>query len=276
VIPFDVEYVRVSSLDEAVSAWSEAKQAGGSPRYYGGGTELVTAARDGKLTFDQLIDVKRVPELSELDLERGVLGAALRLTTLREQDALPLLARCAGGIADRTVRNSITLGGNLLSMLPYRETALPLLLFDATLELRGPNGARTVLASEIYNKRFLLGAGELLVSVRLHEGSPTFYERVTKDARVDYPLATVALGAVDGAIRLAFTGACGYPVRSEAAEAALNGGASGSAADRASAAVAAVSDRFWEDMRAGAEYRRARLTGAIAAGLLALEEAEHE
>lgn len=276
MIPFDVEYVRASSLDEAVAAWSEAKEQGKSARYYGGGTELVTAARDGKLTFDRLIDVKRIPELVQLDLGHGVLGAAVRLTALREQTALPLLARCAGGIADRTVRNSITLGGNLLSMLPYRETALPLLLFDATLELHGPGGGRTVAASEIYDKRFVLEAGELLVAVRLDERSPGFYERVTKDARVDYPLATVALASVDGAVRLAFTGACGYPVRSAAAEAALNERASRPAAERADAAVGSITDRFWEDMRAGAEYRKARLTGAIAKGLLALEEAEHE
>ncbi|MFP4377058.1 MAG: FAD binding domain-containing protein [Spirochaetales bacterium] len=275
MIPFDVEYIQASSLEDAVAAWAETKEQGKSARYFGGGTELVTAARDGKLTFNRLIDVKRVPELARCDPEHGALGAATRLTTVREQTALPLLARCAGGIADRTVRNSITLGGNLLSMLPYRETALPLLLFDATLELYGPNGHRTVAASEIYNKRFVLASGELLVAVHLAEPAPTYYERITKDARVDYPLATVALALVEGRVRLAFTGACGYPVRSDAAEAAVNEG-SGSAAERAGEAVAAVTDRFWEDIRGGAEYRKARLVGAIARGLVALEDAEHE
>ena len=267
MIPFDIEYLRPSSVTEAAEAWRQASDAGRSVRWFGGGTELVTGARDGTVAYDVVIDLKRIPETRVLDLDEGRFGAALRLTEVVESGgasggpAYPLLAAAARGVADRTVRNSITLGGNLCGMLPYREAALPLLLFDATVVLHGPGGERRAAMGSVWDKRLRLLPGEFLVSVELPPVArePGFYRRRTREPRVDYPLVTLCMARVDGAVRFAVGGVYGYPVRSHAAASAT-----------AEAAVAAIPDRIWNDLRGSAEYRRALLVQSLAEGLEAL------
>ncbi len=291
-----IEFLQPDTIDEALGVWQEAKNAGRRVWYFGGGTELVTGARERSGEFDTLIDLKRVPELSEFDPAARRFGAATRLSRLSDESGLPLVAKAAAGVADRTVRNSITLGGNLCSRLPYRETMLPLLLFDATITLVGPNGRRTTAATDLCGKRLELLPGEFVVSVELPETAATagFYQRRTRDSRVDYPLVTLCMARVEGELRFAVGGAFGYPVRCSEAEAVLSGATdraagtevrgaaeapgaagvdrrSGDGHDRrralAEAAVDAIPDRLWSDMRASAEYRRELLVLAVIDGL---------
>ncbi|MFW5643975.1 MAG: FAD binding domain-containing protein, partial [Alkalispirochaeta sp.] len=161
MISFDVDYVQAATVAEAIAAWSEATAEGKTPRYFGGGTEIVTMARDNKLTADVVIDYKRVPETRSGRAERAApggdrdgtgvgpaapadplaparFGSALRLNEIADTGAFALLGYCAAGVADRTVRNSITLGGNIAGMLPYREAVLPFLLLDGTVTTAAP------------------------------------------------------------------------------------------------------------------------------------------
>ena len=125
---------------------------------------------------------------------------------------------------------------------------------------------------ELFAKRMRLDAGELFVSVTLpaEATEPGFYTRRTREARIDYPLVTLCMARVDGRLRMAVSGAHGYPVRSEAAEKALAAG-NGRPRARAEAAADAIPDRLWDDMRGSAEYRRELLVLAIIDGLAALE-----
>ncbi len=284
MIPNDIEFLQAETLDDAVTAWREAHNAGRRVRYFGGGTELITGARERSGEFDVLIDLKRIPETTAWAPEQGAFGAATRLSALADQKDVPLLAAAARGVADRTVRTSVTLGGNLCSMLPYRETALPLLLFDAELDLYGTNGPRRVPATATFSKRLHLEKGELVVSVRLRAsanrqatgtaGAPWFYGRRTRDSRVDYPVVTLCAVRASGEIRVAVGGAYGYPVRSPEAEAALNGTA-GEPTRRAAAyldaLVAAAGTTMGNDMRASGEYRRHLLSLLLTRAVSQLE-----
>ena len=274
MIPFDIDFLQPDTIAEATTAWREATEAGRRPRWFSGGTELVTGARE-RSDFDVLIDLKRIPELTDLDLASGTIGAATRLSALSEQADSPLVARAAGGIADRTVRNSITIGGNVCGMLPYREAVLPLLLFEADATIAGPRGTHREPVTARFEKRLRLEPGEFLVSVHLPDAARTdgFYARRTRDARVDYPLVTLCMARVDGALRLAVSGVHGYPVRSAEAEAALAAAGSRDRRRRAEAAADSVPDRVWDDFRAGADYRRELFVQAIENGLTALEDA---
>ena len=286
MIPFDVEYLRPTTLRDAAAAYRQAREAGRAVRYYGGGTELVTGARDGTISYDVLIDLKRIPDVAAFDPAAGLFGAGLRLSALADQSDFPLLAAAARGVADRTARNSITLGGNLCSMLPYRETALPLLLFDAELTLFGPDGERTARIGDVWNKRLRLSEGEFVVSVALPDAArePGYYRRRTRDGRIDYPLVTLC-AARGETVRFAVGGAFGYPVRSRDAEAALGdalralpatAASSGDGADaperaEAAAAIDLIPDRVWSDFRSSPEYRRALLIESLADALVHLE-----
>ncbi len=297
MIPGDIVFYRPETVAEAVEAWSGATDADRQPCYFSGGTEIVTLAREGKQTPTDVVDLKAIPGARSLETgkTRVTLGAALTLNAVTDAGISGLVGYCAAGVADRTVRNSITLGGNICGMLPYREAVLPFLLMDGRVELAGPEGTRWEPVQEVFRKKLALRNGEfalrfdfdaeLVVGI---DESPVssvhvpaygtveasgqgprggwFYHRRTAESRVDYPVTTVAMVKVDGELRLAVTGTWGYPHRAVEAEEALR-----EAGARAETLVDAVPLKVKEDIRAGRDYRRALTVEAVARGLAALE-----
>ncbi len=270
MIAGDIVYLRPGTAEEAVAAWATHEGA----RYLAGGTEIVTAARRAAAPdLRACIDLKRIPEAAACGTDGGVLclGAATPLSDLADRGDFPLLAAVCRGIADRTVRNRLTLGGNLAGLLPYREAALPLLLADATLRtiLPGRDGAPAVRRErrlrESFDKRLLLAPGELVLSFAVPLAAtqwPWRHHRRTRTGPVDYPLVTLALVRDGPAVRFAVAGAHPYPFRSDAVDAALSRDGAG--------AVPAVVDALGPlraDARASAEYRAYLLGHLLRASL---------
>ncbi|MFW5827927.1 MAG: FAD binding domain-containing protein [Alkalispirochaeta sp.] len=267
MIPFELVFQRAETVDEAIEAWVRATEKGETAVYYGGGTEIVTLARDNKRQADVLIDYKRIPETwgTGIDDEAGDtwrVGSAVRLNTIVDTPGTGLIAHCFSGVADRTVRNSITVGGNICGMLAYREGVLPFLLLDGTVTYAYPGDSGVEIATgpirELFHKKLTLPKGGLALSFGLDAavladlgladagaaagvagstsgstygpvtgggtgpGGSWYYCRRTKEPRVDYPLVTAAMADVGGSVRVAVAGAWGYPVRADAVEDALN------------------------------------------------------
>ena len=274
---FNFVYHRPESLAEAVEAYAQAKRDGLTPAYLAGGTEIATFCRMGKMRAGALVDIKRIPECRARGVEGNefVFGAALTLNEVIESDSFPLL-RQASVLVDHTVRNRLTLGGNIASMLPYRETVLPFLLADATARLVSPTGERRVPLVEVFSKSLLLQPGELLGQIRVPQAMASrawFYRRRVRKGRLDYPLVTVCcLHAPDG-LRMGVAGAFSFPVRSVEAEKVLNDGAV-PLAERPRAVLAAIRHPFLEDMRASAAYRRMLFERCVGEMLSALKEVQ--
>ena len=258
MIPHNLVYHRPETIGEALGAFAADEAEGLKPYYLAGGTEITTFSRRGLITPGALIDLKTIPECRVLARENGaaVFGAALTLNEVGDCPFFPLLSEAAG-IVDHTVRNRLTLGGNIAGMLPYRETVLPFLLAGTSACLAGPGGEREVPLADIFSRRLKLKPGEFLVQLRLPEAEaalPWFRRRRVKKSRLDYPLLTIcALLAPDG-IRLALGGVFDSPVRSPEAEAALND-QSLEPARRAERTAAAFGLRVRADQRGSAQYR---------------------
>ena len=150
-----MRYRRVADEAELLAALAEPGSA-----ILAGGTDLLVKMRGGLIRPEVLVDVARVPSL------RGIrpggsaieIGAAVPesevLASPDVRERLPLLAeavRCLGSVQ---IRNRGTLGGNLANASPAADSAVPLLLYDAELDLVGPSGERSVPL-----ERFLLGPG---------------------------------------------------------------------------------------------------------------------
>jgi CO/xanthine dehydrogenase FAD-binding subunit len=270
MIAADFPYLRADTAEEAVEAWSRHKSA----RYLAGGTEITTSARrTSTLPVGALVDIKRIPEVNihEMQAEALVLGAALTLTDVVEGDAFPFLSAVLRGIADHSVRNRLTLGGNVAGMLPYREAVLPLLLCETSVQtiLPGKEGTpatrRNQKLRDIFDKRLILAPGELLLSFSVPIEATELvwsHHRKTRTGPVDYPLVTSCLLRDEEAIRLAISGAHPYPVRSDEVDAALTKGGA--------AAVEEAIDllgAFRTDSRGSADYRTALLGNMIRASL---------
>ncbi len=290
MIAYELEYLRPEMVEEAAAAFVAARDAGRNPCYLGGGTEVVTMARDGKVHADTLIELARLPDCRVLDRHEDEtrFGAALTLNEVIEDGDCPLLSTVARAVADHTVRNSVTLGGNILGLLPYREAVLPFLLFDGRVEIAGPTGRRWELFPPLFDKRVRLKDGEFAIAFSLPRAARNaayFYRRRERDSRVDYPLVALAMTRLQRELRFAVSGAFGYPLRRPAAERALTefgpvrarAGAGASAdtryASAVSAALEALPQRYHADMRASAQYRRALLAHALEDGLRELSGA---
>jgi CO/xanthine dehydrogenase FAD-binding subunit len=259
MIPFNFLYHRAETLSEAVEAYRQAERDGLKPAYLAGATEIMTFCRIGRIKPGALVDIKRIPECRVQGEEDGelVFGAALTLNEIIEGAFFPLL-RQASVIVDHTVRNRLTLGGNIAGMLPYRETVLPLLLADATARLAGSAGERTVPLAGVFSKCLRLAPGEVLAQIRVPKAMAAracLYRRRVRKGRFDYPLVTTCFLEADGGLRMAVAGAYNFPLRSLEAEAVLNDRAI-PLAQRPAAVIAAIPHPIVEDMRGSGAYRR--------------------
>lgn len=227
MIPFDLEYYAPESIKEAVVIYAELADAGQEPLYYAGGTEIVTFCRQQKIKPGALIDLKGIAEtgLLELDGEKLILGANITLSCLSEQGHFPLIADVARGVADRTARNRLTLGGNICGWLPYREAILPLLTADAEVVLAGRDGHRTETLRELFDKRLKLEKGEILVQLivaRKELENKSWVRRREKHGPVDYPLCHMIGVKKKDHLAVAVSGLCAFPFRSDEIEKVIN------------------------------------------------------
>jgi CO/xanthine dehydrogenase FAD-binding subunit len=275
MIPFNFAYHHPAGLAEAVEAYAQADKEGLKPAYLAGGTEITTFCRMGKLRPGALVDIKRIPECRARGVEGNelVFGAALTLNEVIEGDSFPLLQQ-ASVLVDHSVRNRLTLGGNIAGMLPYRETVLPFLLADATARLVGSAGERRAPLAEVFSKSLALRPGEMLVQMMVPKAMASrawFYRRRVRKGRLDYPLVTACFLQVNNALRMAVAGAFSFPLRCGEAEAVLNDD-SIPLAKRPAAVVDAIPHTILEDMRGSAAYRRMLFEKCVGEALKALKE----
>lgn len=112
-------YARATTIDETITLLDQADD--GHTRPLAGGTDLLTLMKADIATPAQLVDIKRLGELSHgiTETATGVtLGALTTLTTIEQSDLLrrkyPVLPEAAELAATPQLRNMATIGGNLL------------------------------------------------------------------------------------------------------------------------------------------------------------------
>ncbi|MEH7461411.1 FAD binding domain-containing protein [Bacillus thuringiensis] len=227
MIPFDFEYYRPDSIQEAIRLFHQLDQEGKNPLYYGGGTEIITMGRSQRIRTKAVIDIKDLPECNvcEWKDDKLLLGAALTITSVQEAKVFPLLGETAGRAADRTARNKITIGGNVAGRIRYREAVLPFLLADSTFVIAGTEGIKYVPVRQAFVEKLQLQKGEFLVQIiteRQYVTVPYYSVKKRQLEKIDYPLVTVAAIKYGGEIRMACSGLCAFPFRSFQMEANLN------------------------------------------------------
>lgn len=261
MIPYDLEYYLPETVDDALALFAEFDNAGKEPLYYAGGTEIITLCRQQVIAPKVLIDIKALAETNQFDFDNDqlIVGANLDLTTLSEQEDYPQLARVAREIADHTVRNRLTLGGNICGSLPYREALLPFLIAGAEAVLASPDGIRREPLDRLFDKRLRLNKGELLLQLAVKREELGYYgisRRRERHGPVDYPLCHLVASKKKENIALAVSGLCAYPFRSEELEIIINDRSLGMQ-ERAEKSIAALPGTIRSDEIASDDYRRA-------------------
>lgn len=184
-------------------------------------------ARLNAIHTGAVIDIKAIPECNILETQedRLVIGSAVTLTRIMESHLFPLLGKSGGRVADHTVRDKVTLGGNLCGKIIYREAVLPLLLAESEVELAGPYGKRRVKIQDVFNQTMQLAPGEMVVQLLTETNYINLPHRGIKKTSLDkigYPVVTLAVLVKENRYRLAVSGLCAFPFRSTPVEEILN------------------------------------------------------
>lgn len=216
IITADLVYYKPESLDEFHQCVAELKAKGLRFIYYAGGTEVVSALRQNKLQVDALVDVKGIEELTRIIETEAelIIGAAVPLNVIIDRMPESLLSKVSSKIADRTIRNVLTIGGNLCGRLPYREAVLPLLGMNAEVVLIQNGEIIRKKLMEVFDKRMLLTDNALLYQIILpkNEISWAFQRRFTESIGVDYPTLHFVAMASEAQVMLGLSGFAGFPV----------------------------------------------------------------
>lgn len=256
MIARDFDYILPDTKEEAVQAFSEYEDA----FYYGGGSEIITMCRADAIAPAAVIDLKKIPELSELKIEGDalVIGGCATLRAIKDSNLFPLLGAVCGRIADHTNQCRITLGGNLCSTIIYRETSQVLMLTDADVEIFGRNGLRTESIHAIFDGRMRLERGEFVLKVRIPErflDAPTFHIKKTSSEKIDYPLISVSAICCEEGLRFAVSGLLDHPFRLVDLEDAFNDKNIGGD-QRLENVMSRLPETVINDYQGSADYRR--------------------
>ncbi|HTH95764.1 MAG TPA: FAD binding domain-containing protein [Stellaceae bacterium] len=168
--PSSFEYQRPDSLAAAMAAL-----AGQEATPMSGGQSLLILLRMRMTEASTLIDVSRLPELSASSLDQGILRIGAGTTHAAIEDGLVpdascgMMARVAGGIAYRAVRNVGTIGGSLALSDPAADWPVCLLALGASVVVQGESGERRHAMADFLTGTFttLLEPGELLTRIEM-------------------------------------------------------------------------------------------------------------
>lgn len=268
MIPFDFEYYKPETVEEAVVTFEYLKNNGKKPLYYGGGTEIISMARAFNVYTEAVIDLKGIPECNALEIRDNklIIGSAVTLTQIAETNLFPLLGLVVQRIADHTIQDKITLGGNLAGTIIYKEAILPLLICDSDIILASSEGKRQVPLRDIFNKKINLKDKEFIAGVLVEAkylSMPYAHAKRTKSDKIDYPLITLAAIKHKDIIKLAFSGLCSYPFREVLMENCLND-INLPINERINNAINSIPDSVLKDLSGTADYRKFMLQGMLA------------
>jgi len=275
MIPFDFEYYKPDTIEEAAAIYYDLNAHGKKPMYYGGGTEIISMARAFNIYTEAVIDIKGIPEcnIQQLENNKLIIGSAVTLTQIAEANLFPLLGLTVQRIADHTIQDKITLGGNLTGTIIYKEAVLPLLISDSEVVLANSKGTRQVMLKDIFDKDMRLNDGEFIVKVIVDSkylSMPYSHVKRTKSDKIDYPLITMAALKDNGRINLAFSGVCRHPFRSSAMEDYINNEGM-KHNERINNAIDNTPESILSDLSGSADFRKFMLQRILAKVLQKLE-----
>jgi CO/xanthine dehydrogenase FAD-binding subunit len=276
----DFELYVPHSLQEALKYLSENAP---SAVPIAGGTNLTVDMRSGRHHPKVLVAVDRLTELKGIHRDNGniAVGSGTCIADLLNEPLIsqhaPALVQAARVFANPLIRNRATVGGNLSDASPAADSAPPLLIADAEVELMSQAGSRRVPLAEFFIgvRKTQLKPGELIKTVYFPIASPQckfgYYKLGLRKAdAISVVSVAVMLEGQKGRCtraRIALGSVAPVPTRALAAEEALRNQPIGDALLSEAARLAAESASPISDLRSSADYRR-RMVAVLVRRLL--------
>jgi carbon-monoxide dehydrogenase medium subunit len=255
-----------------------------------GGQSLMPMLNMRIVAPDHLIDLNKMPGMSGISVgeNRIEIGAMTRQADLHHSreiaQHLPVMVEALDHVGHFQTRSRGTIGGSCCHLDPAAELPAICALYDAELEVCGPNGARKVAAQDWfqYYLQSALAENEVLETIRLPlwPADARFgfseYARRSGDFAIAGAAALVAWKDDDTVQRLAIVvfGVAPQPVRLRKIESAIVGRKLDRDAIRAVTDAAKHIDAM-SDPYVSADYRR-RLAGVVVGRALAAASSRGE
>jgi len=195
------EYHSPKSLLEALDLLAKYD---GKARVFAGGTDLLVSMKKREVLPEHLINLKGLAELKGIHHEKeGMkIGASVTLDEIEHskmiQDKFCALWDAVQVMASPQIRSLGTIGGNLCSAAPSADTAPPLIVLDASVEILSSQGKRKVLVEKFFKgpEESVLKPGEILTQIMIPhplEKSTGAYFKLMRRAAMDLAQVGVAV-----------------------------------------------------------------------------------
>ena len=231
MIPAGFEYHRPGDIASAIGILQEH---GDEARVIAGGHSLIPMMKLRMAEMSHLVDLQAIDELKGIEVgpDTVTLGAMVTQHELITHNglasAIPLIREAALQIADPQVRYVGTIGGNVANGDPGNDMPGLMQCLNATFELSGPDGSRSVAAREFYEAAYFTAREdeEILTRILIPVPGASVGQAYEKQKRKigDYATAAAAVMVGNGTASVALTNLSDTPVWSESVGNALADG----------------------------------------------------
>ena len=266
MIPVAFDYEVAESVDHAIQLLG---QHGEDSKLIAGGHSLIPIMRLRLAAPSVLIDLDRLEDLRYVRDEGDhlAIGALTRhrdvLNNELVQEHCGIVGYTAGLLGDPSVQHRGTIGGTLAHGDPAGDMPAVISALEGTLVIQGPNGERTVPASDFFQDYLFtdLEPDEVVTEVRvpkLDQNTGWSYKKFSRRSQ-DWAIVGVAAvveksnGNIDSA-RIGLTSMGSTPIRASTVEEALSGASPDGIAEAAESAAEGTAPSG--DDAASAEFRK--------------------
>lgn len=193
------DYFRPKTLLEAF----ELKETHPDARFIAGGTDIMVRIKNRHIRPQALISLRSIKGLDGIEVDRVTrIGAMATVTDIADHanlaEKFPILVQAACELGSVQIRNVATVGGNLCNASPCADTALPLLVYGARVELTSRSGIR-----EVPLDKFFVGPGatcmqqgEIMTAILVDAPAAKAKASFQKKGRVRMDIAVASLAVL--------------------------------------------------------------------------------
>jgi aerobic carbon-monoxide dehydrogenase medium subunit len=247
---YQFSYQKAKSLSDAAATLTKNADA----RLLAGGQTLIASMKMRLVSPSDLVDLSGIAELRGIKVDGSTLTVGAMTShadvaaSSEVKKAIPALARLAGEIGDRMIRNLGTLGGSIANNDPAADYPAGVLGLGATIN----TNKRKIAADQFFKGMYetALESGEIITSVSFPVPKRAGYAKF-KNPASRYAMVGVFVSEGIGGVRVAVTGAGPSVFRVPAMEKALTGKFSADAI----ASIQVSATGLNNDLHATAEYR---------------------
>ncbi len=267
IAPFD--YIKPNNMNELFDALN---QYGSKAKLIAGGTDLAIALKQRLVSPDVIIDLNHLrTELSGVVVTKSNLkiGAMTTYTDIERDPNVQRYARALSEAASQVgtfqIRNLGTVGANLANGSPAADTAPPLIVLSAKVNLRDKHGQRTIPVEDFITdvKKTVIRPGEIITSVEipLNDHVSSYWMRSAKRNENVISVVSVAVASeiqrnTFGNSRISLGAVAPTPILARESSSKLTGSQITPETIEEVSKLAKDESKPITDVRASAEYRR--------------------